>query len=128
MKFTLSMKENKTFKYVLKKGKFAKGKYVNLYVLKINKKNNKVKIDLDKLNYLGICVSKKNGNSVERNKLKRWAREVYKNNENLISKGYYIIVLYKKTTFVNNTNYNLLNEDILRCLKELNIYEIKDKS
>ena len=45
-------------------------------------------------NNLGICVSKKHGNSVVRNKLKRWVREAYYSLENSLDKNYNIVILY----------------------------------
>lgn len=113
MKNTFRIKKNRTFRYILKKGSFIKGKYINIYIIKNNKN----------INNFGICVSKKNGNSVNRNKLKRWAREVYKNNEMYIKKGYNIIFLYKKIVTINDLNYNLLCDDIVETLIGLNIYE-----
>lgn len=115
MKFTLRIKKGKTFKYILRKGSYNSGKYLITHVCKTKYDNN--------INFFGVCVSKKNGNSVERNKLKRWVREVYKNEENKLKKGYNIVFLYKKTTVIDNLNYNLIKEDIVKSLKELEIYE-----
>lgn len=115
MKFTLRIKKGKTFKYILRKGSYNSGKYLITHVCKTKYDNN--------VNFFGVCVSKKNGNSVERNKLKRWVREVYKNEENKLKKGYNIVFLYKKTTVIDNLNYNLIKEDIVKSLKELEIYE-----
>lgn len=113
MKNTFRIKKNKDFRYILKKGEFLRGKFLNIYIVK-NKKN---------INNFGICISKKNGNSVERNKLKRWAREVYKNNEDDIKKGYNIVFLYKKTTKIENLNYKLLDEEVKDILRKMNVYE-----
>lgn len=115
MKFTLRIKKGKTFKYILRKGSYNSGKYLITHVCRTKYDNN--------VNFFGVCVSKKNGNSVERNKLKRWVREVYKNEENKLKKGYNIVFLYKKTTVIDNLNYNLIKEDIVKSLKELEIYE-----
>lgn len=115
MKFTLRIKKGKTFKYILRKGSYNSGKYLITHVCRTKYDNN--------INFFGVCVSKKNGNSVERNKLKRWVREVYKNEENKLKKGYNIVFLYKKTTVIDNLNYNLIKEDIVKSLKELEIYE-----
>ena len=74
MRYTKSLKGSVNFKRVLKQGKYVSGKNIAIYV-KRNDLNNKT-------NRLGICVSKKHGNSVVRNKLKRWVREGYYEIEN----------------------------------------------
>lgn len=119
MKATLKIKKNNVFRYILKKGKFVKGKYVVLHIL--NKKV--IKNQLDNFNYLGICVSKKNGNSVDRNKLKRWAREIYKNQEEKLKKNVSIVILFKKTCSIENVDYSKLLIDIQKCFQELGLYE-----
>lgn len=119
MKSTFKIKKNNVFRYILRKGIYAKGNYIVVHIA--NKKV--IKNQLDNANYLGICVSKKNGNSVNRNKLKRWVREVYKNEEVNLKKNYSIVILFKKTCCFENVNYNKISEDIKRCFKELDLYE-----
>lgn len=115
MKFTLRIKKSKTFKYILKKGKYVKGEFLTIHICKTKYENS--------INFFGVCVSKKNGNSVQRNKLKRWVREVYKSEEQKLKKGYNIVFLYKKTTTISNTNYNLLKNDIEKCFESVDLYE-----
>lgn len=103
MRYTKSLKGSVNFKRVLKQGKYVSGKNLAVYV----KKNN-----LDEENYLGICVSKKHGNSVIRNKLKRWAREGYYFYENEISKGFNIVILYRKDIHINELNFNVVKGEI----------------
>ena len=116
MKFTLRLKKNKVFRYVLKKGKYSRyGKYLTLHYTK-----NKVNACL---NFFGVCVSKKNGNSVCRNKLKRWAREAYKFEESKLKKGVNIIFLYKKNVTIIDTDFECIYNDFCACAKEINLYE-----
>ena len=82
MKYTLRIKKNKVFKYIFKKGEYAKGKYVVVHSCK-TKMADEVE---DSMNFFAVCVSKKNGNSVQRNRLKRIAREVYKQEEKFLKK------------------------------------------
>lgn len=119
MKSTLIIKKNNVFRYILKKGKYAKGKYIVIHIS--NKKI--IKNHINNTNYFGVCVSKKNGNSVSRNKLKRWVREIYKNEEESLKKNYNIVILFKKNCSFENVNYNKLYEDIKKCFKELGLYE-----
>jgi len=114
MVFTKSLKERYSFRYMLKKSKYISKKYITVYYLK--DKNNKQE------NFLGICVSKKHGNSVVRNRLKRWVREAYKECEKNINKGYKIIVLYKKNINVDNINFHVLKNEFCDSLKETELY------
>lgn len=87
MKYTVSIKSEYEYRRTLNAGKYASGKYITIYCLYIkNQKNNK----------FGICVSKKHGNSVIRNRLKRWAREAYLSVEDNLKHGIDLVILYKK--------------------------------
>ena len=116
MKYTLRIKNKKVLKYVLKKGKFFTGRYTVLHFSNTKLKKNNI-------NFFAVCVSKKNGNSVQRNKLKRWAREFYKLEEKNIKKGYNLVILYKKSTRVEYTNFKKIYEDLLNNFKRLDLYE-----
>ena len=61
--------------------------------------------------------------SEQRNKLKRWAREFYKLEENNIKKGYNLVILYKKSTRVEYTNFKKIYEDLFNNFKRLDLYE-----
>lgn len=115
MKFTLRIKKNGVFKYVFKKGEYAKGDILVIHVCKTKSDNMR--------NFFAVCVSKKNGKSVQRNKLKRWVREVYKIQEEDLKKNYNIIIVYKKNVVFNDITYKLVENDIIKCFKELNLYE-----
>lgn len=118
MKYTLSIKKNRTFRYILRKGRYIRQNRVMVYCLKNNKK----------LNFLGICVNKKNGKSVDRNKLKRWVRQAYTYEEQKLKKGYNIIVLYKKTSNKQNTNFFMVYEDLKKAFEVLDIYEKRENN
>ena len=111
------MKNNKTFRYVLKKGEYCSKKYITVHMSKDINKHNK------HYNHLGICVSKTNGNSVKRNKLKRWVREAYKVEELDLKHGYNIIVLIKKNVKVEDLNYFAVLDELKICFRRLNLYE-----
>src|SRR5574344_2842772 len=118
MKFTLIIKKNDAFRYILKNGKYSKGKYIVVHICK----NIRLRNTIQGKNYIGICVSKKNGNSVNRNKLKRWAREVYKNEESKLNNNYSIVVLYKKKCTFELIDYKEVKTEMIKCFEELNLY------
>ena len=104
MKYTNSLKGSVNFKRVLKQGIYTSSNNITMYVKKTLTQENK--------NLLGICVSKKHGNSVIRNKLKRWAKEAYYTYENRIDKNYAIIILYKKEIDINNLSFNVVKDEM----------------
>lgn len=114
MVFTKSLKGRYIFKYMLKKSKYISDKNITVYYLKDKKYMEE--------NFLGICVSKKHGNSVVRNKLKRWVREAYKGLEEKLQKGYKIIVLYKKNIDVAIIDFHVVKSELENCLNGAEIY------
>ena len=87
MKFSDSLKKNKDFQKVYKKGKSYANKYLVMYVLKN---------DLEK-NRIGISVSKKVGNSVIRHHVTRLIRESYRLHEDMFNSGLDIVVIARST-------------------------------
>ena len=80
MEKTKILKKNYEFKNVLNNGKFYKGKQIEIFYLKQN----------ISINFLGIAISKKVGNSVYRNKIKRLIRENYRLLEEKITVRKYV--------------------------------------
>ncbi len=113
MLHTFIIKRSGKLKYILKRGEYYNKKNLVVHYLHNNKKNN----------FFAVCVSKKNGNSVERNKLKRWAREIYKMEESQLKTGCDIIILYKKTTKFYDLNFTTVKNEIIDCFERLNLYE-----
>jgi len=110
MKNTVMLKKNYEFKNVLKKGKSYKGKYINIFILKDNKN----------INMLGIAVSKKSGNSVYRNRIKRLIREVYKIEEEKIGTGKNLVILWNNKFYIKNITFLQIKEDFESISKKAN--------
>ncbi len=85
MKFSESLRKNREFQQVYRKGKSLANKYLVMYV----RKN-----DLPK-NRIGISVSKKVGNSVVRHHLTRLVREGYRLQEDLFHAGYDVVIIVR---------------------------------
>lgn len=83
MKFSESLKKNHQFQFVYKNGK----SYVNKYLVMYVKENGTEK------NRIGICVSKKVGNSIVRHRVTRLVRESYRLQEAMFNSGLDIVVV-----------------------------------
>lgn len=83
MKFSESLKKNKDFQNVYRKGRSQANKYLVMYLWENDSEKNR----------LGISVSKKVGNSVVRHRLTRLIRESYRLNEDKFLKGYDFVVI-----------------------------------
>jgi ribonuclease P protein component len=59
---------------------------------------------------LGITVTKKIGNAVKRNRVKRLAREFFRLNNHYFSKGCDIVIIGKKNSF--HLNYTDIKEEL----------------
>ena len=83
MKYSESLKKNRDFQQVYKRGTSKANRYLVMYVLD----NQYMK------NRLGISVSKKVGNSVVRHRLTRLVRESYRLNEERFNRNLDIVVI-----------------------------------
>ena len=83
MIFSESLKKNRDFQVVYRKGKSLANKYIIMYIMKND----------GDINRLGISVSKKVGNSIVRHRLTRLVRESYRLQESIFQKGLDIVVI-----------------------------------
>ena len=112
MDFSDSLKKNRDFGLVYKKGKSYANRYLVMYVLE-NQTNS---------NHLGISVSKKVGNSVVRHRITRLVRESYRLNEQRFFHGLDIVVIARVTA--KEAGYH----DIERALMHLaGLHHITEK-
>ena len=82
MRFTQSLRKNRQFQEVYKKGVSRANRYLVMYVLENHQDEN----------LLGISVSKKVGNSVVRHRVKRLVKESYRLHEDIFNSGLNIVM------------------------------------
>jgi ribonuclease P protein component len=87
MEFSESLKKNKDFQVVYRRGKSYANRYLVMYVYPNGTERNR----------LGISVSKKVGNSVVRHHLTRLVRESYRLQEDRFHRGWDIVVIARTT-------------------------------
>ena len=109
MKFSESLKKNKDFQVVYRRGKSYGNRYLVMYVLKNDLGKNRV----------GISVSKKVGKAVVRNRVRRLIKESYRLSESSIKKGFDIVIVSRvKASFAD---FFTVNEELLNHLKKADL-------
>ena len=83
MKYTTSLKRNHEFKRLYNKGKSAASQYAVVYIRRNGSTGNR----------LGVTVSTKLGGAVQRNRIRRRLKEVYRLNEGKLRYGYDIVIV-----------------------------------
>lgn len=87
MHFSESLKKNRDFQIVYRRGKSYANRLLVMYVLKNSSQKNRY----------GISVSKKVGNSVVRHHVTRLLRESYRLHEEMFNSGLDIVVIARGT-------------------------------
>jgi len=111
MEFTTPLKKNHEFKRLYNKGKSAASQYAVVYCKRNGKPENR----------LGIAVSKKLGGAVERNRMRRRLKEVYRLNENKLSSGYDIVLIARARSMFSR--FCELESSILSLFRKLKIID-----
>jgi ribonuclease P protein component len=100
------LKQKKEFDSVFKAGNKIVGKYCILYY------------KLEKTRKLGIIVSKKiSKKAVERNRIKRWFREIYRNNKDGLPLGVHLILISKPAALKGS--FDEVCKDVLRTFSKI---------
>lgn len=111
-----SLKNNQDFKKIYKTGKNYWNRNLILYVRKNDQEVNRV----------GYSITKKVGNSVIRNKIRRRMKEIYRLNLLNLDEGYDLIFIPKKN--VTEISYRELESAMLHIIKLTGIKKVKDKN
>lgn len=100
------IKKNSHFRFIYSRGKSYSNDKLVLYIFR-NKKN---------INRIGLSVSKKIGNSVKRNRIKRLIREGYRINKIKFKRGFDIIFIAR--TGSRNSNFSDIERSVLYLMKK----------
>ena len=104
-----SLKQNSDFRAVYTRGKNAVSPRVVLYCRKNRRDRNRV----------GFTVSRKLGNAVTRNRVRRRLREIMRLHADKLLEGWDLILVAR--TRAVNADYGKLEADVLRCLSQLQL-------
>ncbi len=111
-----SLKNSKEFGRVYQQGKSKATRDLVLYVLKNSLDNNRY----------GFSISKKIGNAVVRNKLKRRLKEIIREKDEKLKKGYDLIIIARKP--VTKLDYLALKKDVERLFKKMEMKKIEENN
>ena len=101
------IRKNKDFLHLYKKGERYRGKYFNLIYLS----------SASSFSRMAVVVSKKVGNAIKRNKIKRWIRTLFRRNKNLLKIPFDIIIIAKKE--ILEASWLNLQEDYFTAIKSI---------
>lgn len=105
------LKKNWEFQLVYKKGRSYVGRYAVLYL----KENGQ------EYTRFGFTVSKKIGNAVVRNSIKRKMREICRLNIDNFSSGYDLIFVARKK--IKGIRYSLVEQEIVKLCSKAGIWQ-----
>ena len=109
MKFSTTLKKNHEFRRLYSKGKSVASPLFAVYCNKNRRLANRI----------GITVSTKLGNAVQRNRIRRRLREVYRLNEDKLKAGFDIVIVARfKSKYAE---FRELEADFLRICRRLGL-------
>lgn len=109
MKFTTSLKRNHEFKRLYNKGKSAASPCAVVYCRRNGKAENR----------LGVTVSTKIGGAVQRNRIRRRLKEIYRLNEDKLSAGYDVVIVARMRS--RYIGYRELESSVLTLFRKLSL-------
>jgi len=109
LKFTTSLKKNYEFRRLYNKGKSAASQCAVVYCRRNGSKANR----------LGITVSTKLGGAVQRNRIRRRLKEIYRLNEGALSVGYDVVIVARMRS--RYAAYQELQASVLSLFRKLKL-------
>ena len=113
MNCTTSLKKNHEFKRLYGKGKKAASQYAVVYCKRTGRPYNR----------LGITVSSKLGGAVQRNRIRRRLKEIYRLNEGKLSLGYDVIIVARITS--RYAAYHEIEGSVLSLFRKLGLLALR---
>ena len=110
MKYTTALKKNYEFRRLYNKGKSAASQCAVVYCRRNGKGENR----------LGLTVSAKLGGAVQRNRIRRRLKEIYRLNEIYLAQGYDIVIVARARS--RYAGYHEIESSVLSMFKTLNIF------
>lgn len=111
MKRTMTVKENYEFRRIYAKGRSGVSPQLVIYVRQNHSGHNRI----------GVTVSKKLGNAVVRNRVRRRIREIFRLNQKELVQGYDMIVVAR--TRAVSAEYHELDRAFLTVCGKLGLRE-----
>ena len=109
MRFTTSLKKNYEFRRLYNRGKSAVSQHAVVYSRRNGRTHNR----------LGVTVSTKIGGAVQRNRVRRRLKEIYRLNEEMMAPGFDVVIVARmKSRFVG---FHELENSVLTLFRKLNI-------
>jgi len=109
MRHTISLTKNYEFKRLYNKGKSAASKYVVVYCIRNKTTGNRI----------GITVSTKLGGAVQRNRIRRRLKEIYRINEHLLRTGFNIVLVARMKS--RYARWSELESSVLSLFEQLGL-------
>ena len=107
MKVLITLKKNKEYRHVYSRGKSYADRYLVIYYLSNN---------LDVCRF-GFTVSKKTGNAVTRNRVRRLLKEVCRLNSNVFTGGFDLVLVARRS--IVGLDFWRVEESLLRIIKKI---------
>ena len=105
---------NQQFRYIYANGRSRSDRYMVMYVCPNGLEMNR----------LGITVSKRNGNAVTRNRLKRIIKEAYRLQQHNLHTGYDIVIIARNPAI--GCKSTLLEESVRRLVDRFHLLKKAD--
>ncbi len=109
MKYTVTLKKNHEFRRLYSRGRSAVSPFFAVYCRRTGRKVNRI----------GITTGVKLGCAVQRNRVRRRIREMYRTNEERFSPGYDLVVVAR--TRAVYSRYGEMERSFLHLMRTLGI-------